>query len=212
MSDSRSFYTEYWDTPGEAFPDKELLTPAKVEHIRELLAARPKAKVVDAGCGSGGLTRRYASAAGEVIALELSPRAVELAKEANTFDHVQYVEADLQDSWPVEAGWADLVVSSEVIEHLFEFPTYMAELSRVTAHGGQLYLTTPYHGLIKNLVLAVRGFDRHFCSYDGGHIRFFTDAHLRRLAEAHGFSDVQFRHLGRIGPLAKSTVMIARKR
>jgi cyclopropane fatty-acyl-phospholipid synthase-like methyltransferase len=211
MSSSRSFYSRYWETPGEAFPDKDPLTPTKVEHLREILERRPGSKVVDAGCGSGGLTRRYAGAAGEVIALELSARAVELANAANNLDHVQYVEADLQDTWPVADGWADLVVSSEVIEHLFEFPTYLAELSRVTARGGLLYLTTPYHGLIKNLVLAVRGFDRHFCSYEGGHIRFFTDAKLRQLAHEYGFTDVKFRHLGRIGPLAMSTVMTARR-
>lgn len=212
MSSGQSFYSRYWDTPGEAFPDKDPLTPAKVAHITELLRLHPGSKVVDAGCGSGALTRRYAGAAAEVIALELSPEAVKLASEASGHAHVRYVEADLQDTWPVEDAWADLVVSSEVIEHLFEFPTYLAELARVTAPGGRLYLTTPYHGLVKNLVLAVRGFDRHYCSYVGGHIRFFTDAHLRRLAHEHGFEDVEFRHLGRIGPLAKSTAMTARKR
>ena len=43
-----------------------------------------------------------------------------------------------------------------------------------SSSGGAFFLSTPYHGLVKNLALAAFRFDRHF-AVDGDHIRFFTD-------------------------------------
>jgi len=202
-----SFYAGYWSDANHAIPTAGPLHGQRERHIRGLLARYPKGRVVDGGCGSGGLTSRWAGAAGEVLALDLSENAIAAAPALG--DRVRFVAADLEARWPVDDGWADLVVSSEVIEHVFDFPSYLAEAHRVLRPGGTLYLTTPYHGPLKNLVLAVWGFDKHYCSYESGHIRFFSNAHLERLAKAAGFRAVRFGSLGRIPPLAASTVLYA---
>lgn len=215
MAAMRAFYDRYWGSAKDAKPEHDPLTPRKVRDIRGLLRDTPAAKVVDGGCGAGTLTLGYADAASEVHALDVSDTAVARAGRRlieTGAGNVRFERADLEGAWPVADGWADLVVTSEVVEHLYDFPAYFDEVARVTKPGGRVYLTTPYHGLLKNLALAVAGFDKHFCDFEGGHIRFFTDGHLARLLTARGFAPPRFHHLGRIAPLAMSTVAVATKR
>jgi len=207
MTDVERYYDEYWqqDSP---VPCSDPLTPIRVERLRRVLA--PKARVLDAGCGSGDLVALLASAGHEAIGMDVSVRAVELASSRHpdaTFVHHSVEELP----WPVEAGSFDAVVSFEVLEHLLR-PRRLLEGARTALRsGGQLVLTTPYHGLFKNLAIAVAAFDRHF-AVEGDHLRFFSDRALRRLLEDTGFEVVRMEHLGRTRWLWADVFACARKR
>jgi len=71
---------------------------------------------------------------------------------------------------------------------------------------GCLIITTPYHGYIKNLVLALSGkMDNHFhVLWDGGHIKFFSVKTLTALLKTEGFTDLHFNFAGRFPYLWKS--------
>ena len=75
------------------------------------------------------------------------------------------------------ASW-DVVVSFEVIEHLLEPRALLRGAHSALVPGGALAVSTPYHGLVKNLGIAAFRFDSHF-GVDGEHVRFFTDKALR---------------------------------
>ena len=64
---------------------------------------------------------------------------------------------------------------------------------------GKFIITTPYHGYIKNLLLAITGkMKRHFTVlWDGGHIKFFSVATLKNLLLTTGFKDFKFNFAGR---------------
>ena len=53
--------------------------------------------------------------------------------------------------------------------------------------------------------------EHHTSLHDGLHIKFFSERTLRVVLEEAGFTDVRFVRVGRIPPLAKSLVAIARK-
>ena len=53
-------------------------------------------------------------------------------------------------------GW-DLIVSQEVIEHLYAPRRFVAEMFDLLRPGGVCIVTTSYHGYFKNLVLALSG-------------------------------------------------------
>ncbi|WP_324611102.1 methyltransferase domain-containing protein [Moorena producens] len=94
----------------------------------------------------------------------------------------------------------------EVIEHFF-YPKELVRLARKCINpGGHLIITTPYHGYLKNLVLAVSGkMDPHFhVFWDGGHIKFFSVKTLSKLLETEGYTDIQFKFAGRLPYLWKS--------
>ena len=78
---------------------------------------------------------------------------------------------------------------------------------------GVAIVSTPYHGYLKNLSLAISGkFDAHFTAlWDHGHIKFWSRRTLSILLNEAGFSEVHFRRVGRIPALAKSMIAIARR-
>jgi len=76
--------------------------------------------------------------------------------------------------------------------------------------GGILFLTTPYHGLIKNLIVVAAAFERHF-DPTGPHIRFFTANSLCRLLVSCGFAIRQISYLGRFWPVWMNMAVCARK-
>jgi 2-polyprenyl-6-hydroxyphenyl methylase/3-demethylubiquinone-9 3-methyltransferase len=79
--------------------------------------------------------------------------------------------------------------------------------------GGTAILSTPYHGYWKNLAMALTGkMDAHFTAlWDHGHIKFWSVRTLTLLLEEAGFRDIHFERVGRIPPLAKAMIAVARR-
>ena len=77
---------------------------------------------------------------------------------------------------------------------------------------GTLILSTPYHGYLKNLLLALTGkMDQHFTVlWDHGHIKFWSKKSLRAVLLETGFEDIEFVGSGRLPWLWKSVVVRAR--
>jgi len=75
-----------------------------------------------------------------------------------------------------------------------------------------LIVSTPYHGYLKNLALAVTGkLDAHFTAlWDGGHIKFFSRSTLEQMLREEGFDVQAFVGAGRWPFLWKSMLMKAR--
>ena len=78
------------------------------------------------------------------------------------------------------------------------------------APGGIGIVSTPYHGYLKNVALALTGhMDRHFTAlWDGGHIKFFSIETLGTLLREGGATDIRFERVGRIPQLAKSMMAV----
>lgn len=206
------FYRDYWARRGGAAPEADPTTPQRERLLLGALAASPGARdVLDAGCGDGHFLERLRSAGYAVTGLDVADEPLRLAR-ARLGAAVPLVRHRLDAvPWPFGAGAFDAIWSSEVIEHLFGVREYLAEARRVLRDGGHLIVTTPYHGLVKNLVIAAWCFDRHFNNIDGGHIRFFTRRALSRLATEAGLVEVAFRTIGRVPGLARTMFVVYRK-
>lgn len=113
-------------------------------------------------------------------------------------------------AFPIPDGSIDFVFSSEVIEHVYDTENAVREISRVLKPGGKLLVTTPFHGLFKNLVLVLFGFDIHFNPI-GPHIRFFTKRSLTELLRGYGLHACEYGYYGRFYPLSHSILVIAQK-
>lgn len=103
----------------------------------------------------------------------------------------------------------DLVVASEVVEHLF-IPRQLFDFARgCLVPGGVFLVTTPYHGWLKNTAISMLGhWDVHHApEHDGGHIKFWSRRTLRNLAVQSGFREIRFVGCGRIPYLWKSMLV-----
>jgi len=183
--------------------------------FREISAlARGKSlKILDLGCGNGYVAAQIAALGHTVSGVDVSSDGITIARAS--FPRVLYHADSLYDDDLAEKIKVpvDCVISLEVVEHLF-FPRKLFEQShRLLVNGGSLIISTPYHGYLKNLALSVtNGWDRHFgVDWDGGHIKFFSEVTLARMASSACFNDIRFLKVGRFPGLWKSMIMIATK-
>lgn len=170
-------------------------------------------RVLDVGCGNGYLAGQFAAQGHAAVGIDLSEQGVNIARKA--FPKARFEVLGTSDHMLDDLKEApfDLIVSTEVIEHLYSPRPFVDGCLRALRPGGRLILTTPYHGYLKNLVLSLAGkWDRHADPlWDGGHIKLWSRASLGRLLTERGFENVQFSGAGRLPWLWMTMVMCADK-
>lgn len=166
-------------------------------------------RVFDLGCGNGSFASWLRDKNMEVVGVDPSTSGIEEARKAHPELSV-YVGSS-EDDLGNRFGQFPVVVSLEVIEHVYDPREFMDCVSELLEPRGMLVLSTPYHGYLKNLALALTGkMDAHFTAlWDHGHIKFWSIPTMQELLIEFGFSAIQFRRVGRIPPLAKSMVVAA---
>jgi 2-polyprenyl-6-hydroxyphenyl methylase/3-demethylubiquinone-9 3-methyltransferase len=187
-----------------------LLPP--VLSILEAEARRGAARrAFDLGCGNGAVAAELAARGFEVSGVDPSDEGIAFA--AAKHPTLDLRQGSAYDDLSSIFGRFPLVISLEVVEHVYAPRQYARTLFSLTEPGGAAVLSTPYHGYLKNLALAVSGkMDAHFTAlWDHGHIKFWSRATLATLLREAGFSRVEFLRVGRIPPLAKSMIAVARK-
>ena len=203
---ARDYYEAYWraEAPG---PLADPFADVRLRLLQEELARIDAQRILDAGCGTGALVGRLVREGYEARGIDVAESALARAKPGLALERHSVERLP----WPVEPESQDVVVSFEVIEHLLH-PRRLLEGARAALRtGGHVALSTPYHGLVKNLALALTGFERHF-HVEGEHVRFFTDRALTALLAETGFTVERLRHYGRVAPLWAGTFVWARKR
>lgn len=182
--------------------------------VLDMIAAIRPARILDIGCGNGILCAQIRQAGYTVVGIDFDQTGVNLA--CNTYADIPFYCFGVQDD-PAELlareAPFDLVVSTEVVEHLFAPHLLMNYASAVLTTGGHLLVSTPFHGYWKNLLLAILGkWDSHHMPlWHGGHIKFWCRATLGQLFVNSGYHITDFQGVGRIRHLWKSMIMVGRK-
>jgi 2-polyprenyl-3-methyl-5-hydroxy-6-metoxy-1,4-benzoquinol methylase len=197
-------------------PDAELQCASKylLPVVRDLAQSVPPFSVVaDLGCGNGSFLAQFRQYGWELYGIDMSRSGIEEATKA--YSGIQFSGADLTadlSSHPL-IGRCDLVISTEVVEHVFLPRLYVKNCFRFLKPGGILIISTPYHGYLKNLALALFGkLDPHFGPlWDYGHIKFWSRRTLTTLLAEAGFEVERFVGAGRAPFLWSSMVIRAKK-
>jgi SAM-dependent methyltransferase len=137
------------------------------------------AVVLEAGCGEGYGAGMLAEVAAGVLALDLDP--VTAAHVARRYPRTGVARANLV-ALPVRDAGCDVVVSLQVIEHLWEQERFLRECFRVLRPGGTLLLSTP------NRLTFSPGRDTPLNPF---HTRELAAAELAGLVRDAGFADVE---------------------
>lgn len=119
---------------------------ARVATLLVLVREEPVRSLVDLGCGGGMLLREIAARLPgvELAGLDLSRRQIEENRRGGST--IRWEVADLERPSDAAAGldgrW-DVVVASEILEHLDEPAAFLGNALRLAAPGrGRLFLTT----------------------------------------------------------------------
>lgn len=193
-------------------PFNEVLLPV----VRRLLGSLdpPSAaerRLFDLGCGNGSLTHELSRMGWDVTGVDPSTEGIAHARSA--YPELKLGLGSAYDDLAGRYGQFPVVLSLEVVEHVYSPRDYARTVFDLLAEGGTAILSTPYHGYWKNLALALTGrMDAHFDPlWDHGHIKFWSMRTLEELLRETGFVDVRFERVGRVPPLAKSMFAVARK-
>ncbi len=127
-------------------PDPSL--DRKFQRVTELVAEQlPCDRYLDAGCGDGRYLAALARAErpSQVVATDISDRILQVAREAaaSAGIDVETARANLE-ALPFADESFDVVLCTQVIEHLLDPSRGLAEIARVLAPGGTAIVTTDH--------------------------------------------------------------------
>lgn len=166
-------------------------------------------RLLDVGCGNGYVIGEFLKLGCDCVGVDLSEQGIEIARDRYPNARFELMAADSSILDNLGEAPFDLVVSTEVVEHLYAPKLYAKGCFSALRPGGRMICSTPYHGYMKNVLIAAAGkFDwHHGALWDGGHIKFWSRATLGELLKSAGFDNIQFRGAGRLPYLWMSMVM-----
>lgn len=137
-----AFYDAYWRSR------QQKLNASEVERLAEIILAISRIKreagkdqldICDLGCGVGWLSNELVKF-GPVTGVDLSPKGIDIARQR--WPQVSSFMAHDILTWRPEQKF-DLVVSSEVIEHIPDKQAYAETITYIMKPGAYVVLTTP---------------------------------------------------------------------
>ncbi len=199
---TREHHEELWRRlPANAAPppDLELRRRFLLSHLQ------PGMRALDVGCGEGQLAAELQRAGAQVLAVDIADEPLRRARARHP--QVEFGLIDADGPWALPDSSFDLLWAGEVIEHVYDTAGWFSEARRVLRSGGTLLLSTPAHGVLRMLRLAVsrRAFAEHF-EPRGEHLRFYAPSTLAPLLEDFGFEQLELRAAGGF-PGARRTLL-----
>jgi len=168
--------------------------------------------ILDLGCGNGHLVSYLAKQGYDAYGTDASENGIAIAKKE--YPGRFFLQDLSTDKLPVELQKVkfDTIVSTEVIEHLYNPDGFIEFCKNVLQKHGELIISTPYHGYWKNLLLAIldKWDSHHDPTWHGGHIKFWSKKTLSKLLTDKGFTVTEFKGCGRAPYFWKSMIIKAR--
>ncbi|MEL6656797.1 MAG: class I SAM-dependent methyltransferase [Bacteroidota bacterium] len=176
-------YREHYQTDAEVFDYfAGWEDPAAVHENRRLhetiLHHQPAQirRVLDVGCGAAWVAAHFANKGVEVYSMDVSTVNPQRAVKSYPFQGHFGVVADVF-YLPFQEGVFDLIIASEIIEHVPDPKQFLAQLLPALAPGGKLVVTTPHdEKLAYSLCVHCNQATPHH-----GHLHSFTAESIRAL-------------------------------
>jgi len=168
--------------------------------------------ILDLGCGNGYLVNHLISLGYNAYGTDASAEGIAIAHQTNAD---RFFVQDLSTgALPTQLQHLsfDTIISTEVIEHLYDPASFIDFCKQSLSKNGEIILSTPYHGYLKNLVLSLTNkWDQHLSpTWLGGHIKMWSARTLGGLLTDKGFTITDFAGCGRMPYLWMSMIIKAR--
>jgi 2-polyprenyl-6-hydroxyphenyl methylase/3-demethylubiquinone-9 3-methyltransferase len=185
----------WWDPEGEFRPLHEI-NPLRLQWI-EAHASLAGKSVLDVGCGGGILAEAMAQAGARVTGVDLSERALKVARLHLLESQlpVEYALASAEEFAAGHAGQFDVVTCMELLEHVPDPSSTVAACARLCRPGGQVFFSTINRNL-KSYLFAVVGAEYVLGLLPKGthdYARFIKPSDLARWCRAAGLDAAELR-------------------
>jgi len=132
----------WWDPQG---PQKALhaLNPARLGYVADRVQLRG-ARVLDLGCGGGLLSEALAEAGADVIAIDLAPDLLKIARlhGLESGIRVDYRQLSAEALAAECAGSFDAITCMEMLEHVPDPASILHACATLLRPGGRLFVST----------------------------------------------------------------------
>jgi len=137
LAELAAFYDQYYNRDNLSIPD--FVQRRLGEIIATFTPYRSNGRLLDVGCGGGFLALTAKQMGWDAWGTEVSVSSVEhLRKQGLNIAHGELADAKFPDSH------FDVIVATEVLEHVPDPRALTAECARVLRPGGLFYATTPH--------------------------------------------------------------------
>jgi SAM-dependent methyltransferase len=184
----QKFYEDWHTLSKDERSFRESLIDRDIMSLKYIMGSN---NILEIGCGTGTLLDLITGK--RVCGVDISKTAIHYAVTKGIEGYV--VDIDRQDL-PFKDNEFDGILCVEVLEHLFDPVHALAEANRVLDNGAKLVVTVPNIGYYQYRLLHLFG---TFTDLHGNglvvdeHIRFYTQASMRKLIETCGFTIKQIK-------------------
>lgn len=164
------------------------------KNIFFLKYAGEKKRILDIGCNDGFFAEKLKAAGHTVVGIDISKAMLAEAKKKGIDVYKVNVESE---KIPFPDASFDIVILSDIIEHIFDTDRLLAECYRLLVSKGKLFISTPNVASLGRRCMLLLGispyleFSPHL-STNGlpsvGHIRYYTVKTLSEQLNYHNFS------------------------
>lgn len=177
---SYSIYEAPAGTPSGGTPEWD---KARLRRVAESTASQlpdRESRIVDIGCANGGLLQVFRELGyRHLVGIDPSPACVANLRSLGFEAHLGTI-----DQLPEQIGTFDAVLSTAVLEHLFDVRSAVKSLAAVLAADGLLFIEVPDAGRYAEFLQAP------FQDFNTEHINHFSAASLHNLMAPHGLLPV----------------------
>ena len=174
------------DTWGWGTPAGKLRAKRRAELILEGARIGPSSNVLEIGCGTGLFTERFVQSGANIIAVDLSPDLLALARRRKLLN-VQFLEKDFGDC--ELDGPFDAVIGSSVLHHL-DLERTWSKIFNLLRPGGRMSFAEP--NMLNPQIYCERHFRSFFPQVSPDETA-FVRTRLTRDLERAGFVSVEIR-------------------
>ena len=185
------YYNNFYKSLSEL--DEKGNTFKKIKSI--LPDLKGKEKIIDIGCGHGGVCHHLIKQGYEVYGVEINDDAIESLYKKG----FKVLRKDITSHFDIKDKF-DIVLILDVLEHVFDPIFLISEAIKITANNGTIIVSVPlYFDLIDRLKILLTGsvisMDnlcygednyRKFKSYNYDHIRFFRPYEILEIGDKLG--------------------------
>ncbi|MCB1983998.1 MAG: bifunctional 2-polyprenyl-6-hydroxyphenol methylase/3-demethylubiquinol 3-O-methyltransferase UbiG [Burkholderiales bacterium] len=132
----------WWD-PNSEFKPLHEINPLRMNYIDELAGLEGK-KVLDVGCGGGILSEGMASRGAVVTGIDLSDKALKVAKLhlLESGQQVEYRKITTESLAKEQPQHYDIVTCMEMLEHVPDPMSIIRSCAKLTKPGGWVFFST----------------------------------------------------------------------
>ncbi|HDY67084.1 MAG TPA: class I SAM-dependent methyltransferase [Candidatus Scalindua sp.] len=187
----KSSYEKYYDERAKGY-DPEGFGDDRFSNVKEFVKSTgTNRRILDIGCGNGWISTLYRQEGDEIYGIELVDLSIQRSRKRG----IKVIKGNLEEPLPLKDRSLDIIVASEVLEHLFFPENLLREANRVLKDYGTFVLTVPNIHNLKNRIDILLGRNVRFIEYPPNmeHIRHYSKKGMIQLLKKAGFRVLEVR-------------------